>query len=525
MPLSGCYYIGTESLSCGQKFSAVNPKTGEFLETEFSEGTDKHAQLAASLAAEAFIDFSQTSAVQRAQFLVLIAEEIFNLGDELLLRAGLETALPRARLENERARTCDQLKLFAEILNEGSWVNAIIDTADSSRKPVAKPDTRSMHSALGPVVVFGASNFPLAFSVAGGDTVSALAAGCPVIVKGHPAHPGTSELVASAIIKALKKTTLPSGAFALIQGSRHLIGESLVKHPDIKAVGFTGSLKAGRALYDLAKSRVEPIPFYGEFGSINPIFALPDGIGTNADKFATDYIASLTLGVGQFCTNPGLLVIQQSKQSEQLLKHLLHKLKKMPSGTMLSINIQTHLNDEVKFLNKQNGVKLLTESVKNTSFAGTNNKIYTVAAQDFVKNAQLQEELFGPVSLIVICSNRLEMMQVATALNGQLTVTIHTMLEDLHYVQQLTNKLSQRAGRVLFNGYPTGVEVCRSMVHGGIYPATTDSRTTSVGSEAIYRFTRQICFQDVPQKILPCALKNNNPLKICRMIDGQFITN
>ena len=527
MPLTGLHFIGSDKVEQNNKssqntFNAINPLTGEALQPEFIEGTVLHAEFASKLAVKAFVEFSRTSSIKRAELLEAIADEIMNLGDDLIARAGQETALPKARLEGERGRTCNQLRLFAEVLREGSWVNAIIDTADKNRVPLAKPDTRSMNIAIGPVVVFGASNFPLAFSVAGGDTASALAAGCPVIVKAHPAHPGTSELVAGAILKAIDKCSLPNGTFSLLQGSTHTIGESLVKEPAIKAVGFTGSLKAGRALFNIAASRAEPIPFYGELGSINPVFLLDTGKQFDSQKFAIDYVASLTMGVGQFCTNPGLLIVQKSDQLNDNLAQIEQQIRESQSGTMLTKNIQLSLKNSINRLQQQKDVELLGENQTIDSFNGINNSIFTVSATEFLTNSTLQEELFGPVSLIVVCANQQQVLQVSSVLQGQLTATIHTQVDDIEFIQKLTNQLINIAGRVLFNSYPTGVEVCRSMVHGGTYPATTDSRSTSVGTQAIYRFTRPVCFQDTPQKILPNALKNDNPLNIYRMIDGDF---
>ncbi len=527
MSLSGLHYIGSDQIESSIKssqntFNAINPITGETLEPKFVEGTDLHAQFAAKLASKAFKVFSQTSSTERAGFLEAIAEEIMNLGDELITRAQLETALPKARLEGERGRTCNQLRLFAEVLREGSWVNAIIDTADENRAPVPKPDTRSMNIAIGPVVVFGSSNFPLAFSVAGGDTASALAAGCPVIVKAHPAHPGTSELVAGAILKAIEKCDFPNGIFSLLQGSTHSIGESLVKQSQIKAVGFTGSHKAGRALFDIATSRPQPIPFYGELGSINPVFLLDRDNDFDFSKFAAGYVESLTLGVGQFCTNPGLLIMKQTDHLNSDLGLIKKQIQDSKSGVMLTKSMQTSLENGINILQQQNGVRLLENNNISDAFSGTNNSVFIVSALEFIKNPILQEELFGPVSLIVICASQQQVLLVASVLQGQLTATIHTQMDDIEFVQILSEQLKNIAGRVLFNSYPTGVEVCRSMVHGGTYPATTDSRSTSVGTQAIYRFTRPICFQDTPQEILPNALKNGNPLNIYRMIDAQF---
>jgi len=524
MSLTGLHFIGSEQVEQNNKsslntFNAINPLTGVILQPNFVEGTVSHAEFASKLAAIAFEKFSQTSSIERAEFLETIADEIMKLGNELITRAMQETALPKARLEGERGRTCNQLKLFAEVLREGSWVNAIIDTSDNDREPLAKPDTRSMNIAIGPVVIFGASNFPLAFSVAGGDTASAFAAGCPVIVKAHPAHPGTSELVSSAIIKAINKCYLPNGTFSMIQGSRNLIGESLVMQPPIKAVGFTGSIKAGRALFDIAMSRPIPIPFYGELGSINPVFLLDVDEQFDVKKFATSYVSSVIMGVGQFCTNPGLLVVQKSEQLNKLLKSINACIQESKPGTMLTKAIKSSLNTGVYELKQQKGIKLLGES---NTLNEIKNSIFIVTAKEFIKNLQLQEELFGPVSLVVICSNQQEISQVAISLQGQLTATIYTQMKDSKFVKKLSNKLRNVAGRILFNSFPTGVEVCRSMVHGGTYPAATDSRSTSVGTLAIYRFTRPVCFQDMPENILPKSLKNDNPLQIYRMIDGHY---
>jgi NADP-dependent aldehyde dehydrogenase len=495
MKLSGAHLIANQQVIGSSSFKALNPFNGEESETNFSEGTIDHANQAADLAELAFESFRQTSSKQRAEFLESIADEIMNIGDKLFEQVHLETALPLARIQGECTRTCGQLRLFAQTLREGSWVNAIIDTADEKRQPLAKPDTRSMQLALGPVVVFGASNFPLAFSTAGGDTASALAAGCPVIVKGHPAHPGTSELMAQAINKAVNKCGLPEGIFSLIQSSNYLLSEALVKHPKVKAVGFTGSLKAGRILFDMATSRPEPIPFYGELGSINPVFVFDDAIEKSEKEFAENYINSLTLGVGQFCTNPGLLVLQASDTTNTLMQELSNHLVSTATGTMLTQGIGESLSAGIDTLKTQSGVKILAQTPANDSHVSSQNILMKVSAERFIQNPHLHEEVFGPVGLIVLCKNQQEILAVADALKGQLTATIHTNGENKGLTQQLFNKLNKIAGRVLFNGFPTGVEVNRSMVHGGCYPATTDSRSTSVGSNAIYRFTRPVCCQ------------------------------
>jgi NADP-dependent aldehyde dehydrogenase len=521
-PLTGAHLIGSKLVYGASRFKSYNPFDGTELETNYSEAHLEHANLAANLAETAFASYRNTSSKQRAKFLDTIADEILNIGDKLLDQVHLETALPLTRIEGERGRTCAQLRLFAEILREGSWVNAIIDTADKNRAPIQKPDTRSMQIPIGPVAVFGASNFPLAFSVAGGDTASALAAGCPVIVKAHPAHPGTSELIAQAIIKAIKTCGLGEGIFSLIQSSNYQISEILVNHPKIKAVGFTGSLKAGRYLYNLAVSRPEPIPFYGELGSINPVFVLEDAFKNSAKSFVSNYLASLTMGVGQFCTNPGLIVAKDSVMLDSLLEQLSVQIQDTLPGSMLTKPIQQSFINGIKYFRLQSSVDVLAETEFNPSNSGAQNIIFTVSAEEFITNPNLHEEVFGPVALVVICKSNDELMSVADSLKGQLTATIHTQNTQTKLTQALLNKLTQIAGRVLFNGFPTGVEVNRSMVHGGCYPAATDCRSTSVGTGAIYRFTRAVCFQDTPENLLPTELKNDNPLKIYRMIDAEL---
>ncbi len=503
-------------------FHGINPFSGEQLSPAFIEASENTINHAANMANEAFLRMNEINDYQRAMFLEAIIDEIMVLGDELIERACLETALPQDRLIGERARTCFQLQLYADILKEGSWVDATIDSASPDRKPVPKPDLRALRIPLGPVVVFAASNFPLAYSVAGGDTASAIAAGCPVIVKAHPAHPGTSEMVAHAIVNAAKKCEMPDGVFSLIQGESYHVGEQLVKHPAIKAVGFTGSHRGGRALYNIATSRQQPIPFYAEMGSINPIFILDNDEHFNREAFVEGYLVSLTSGVGQFCTNPGILVIKKSQYSDVLLNSLKTKMSETLPGTMLTKGIQSSLARSLEQLSRNDSVELLAEGGKNDAYCGMNNRLYQVSAEEFINKPQLHEEFFGPVSLIVVCENEIEMNQVAMSFEGQLTASIHTNRNDSQFAQKLMTRLSHVAGRVIFNGFPTGVEVCRSMMHGGPYPAATPNANTSVGHQAIYRFTRMACFQNTPQELLPSALKNNNPLNIYRIIDGKY---
>lgn len=522
MKLTGSHLIGFKEVKGNTTFKSVNPINGMESSCDYAEATLDHTNAAADLAEQAFDVFRHTSSIKKAELLKKMADEIMNIGDKLINQVHLETGLPLPRVQGERERTCGQLLLFSELLKEGSWVNASIDHADTNRTPLAKPDTRSMQTALGPVVVFGASNFPLAFSVAGGDTASALAAGCPVIVKGHPAHPGTSELIAKAVLKAVRACDLPEGVFSLIQSSNYQTSEYLVKHPKIKAVGFTGSLKAGRHLYNIATSRPEPIAFYGELGSINPVFLLQDALNKNTNALAQNYINSLTLGCGQFCTNPGLLIVEESPNLASFLELLSIQLRRAMTGPMLTQNIQKSLKQGIEFFKSQDAVTVMASTTTDDTQTGSQNMLLSVSASSFINNPNLHEELFGPVGIVVICKNSDDILRVADCLKGQLTATIHTTNTQKTFTRILFNKLTQMAGRVLFNGFPTGVEVNRSMVHGGCYPATTDSRSTSVGTQAIYRFTRPLCYQDTPEYLLPSALKNNNPLKIYRMIDGVF---
>lgn len=503
-------------------FNGINPLNGEKLSPDFIEASEQDINCAANLANKAFMQMNGIDDYKRAIFLEAIIDEIMALGDELLERATLETALSKERMTGERARTCFQLQLFADMLREGSWVDASIDSADPNRKPLPKPDLRAMRVPLGPVVVFAASNFPLAYSVAGGDTASAFAAGCPVIVKAHPAHPGTSEMIAKAIFNAIKKCEMPNGIFSLIQGENYIVGEKLVEHPLVKAVGFTGSLRGGRALYNIATARQQPIPFYAEMGSINPVFLLDNDEHFDRENFVEDYLLSLTSGVGQFCTNPGVLILQNSQYSEDLLKLLKTKLSEIQPGTMLTKGIQTSLSKSVDQLLQYQGVELLAKGAMSDTFCGMNNRLYQVSAQNFINSPELQEEMFGPVGLVIICDSEVEMKQIAMSINGQLTASIHTSRQDCQFVEKLIARLNYVAGRVIFNGFPTGVEVCRSMVHGGPYPAATPNADTSVGHQAVYRFTRMACFQNTPQEFLPSALKNSNPLNIYRIIDGQY---
>jgi NADP-dependent aldehyde dehydrogenase len=505
-------------------FRAQNPATGETLDGDYYEATVGEIDAAVRAADRAFEPYSSLHPIRRAEFLRAVAQQILALGDRLLERAGAETALPPGRLESERARTVSQILLFAGLLEEGSWVEARIDRALPDRKPQPRPDLRRLLIALGPVAVFGASNFPLAFSVAGGDTVSALAAGCPVVVKAHPAHPGTSELAASAIRTAARETRMPEGVFGMVQGSAPEIGVTLVTHPLIRAAGFTGSLRAGRTLFDAAALRPEPIPVYAEMGSSNPVFLLPGALEARGEAIARGLAHSVTLGAGQFCTNPGLAVLVDSPAANAFLQSAGELLGGAPAGTMVHAGIKAAYDEEIATLARISGVAIAARSQAPGVFAETqaHPALMVTDADTYAENPRLAGEIYGPASLAVRCASRPEMLQLARSLHGHLTATIHAAGRDLEDFAELIAILRRKAGRLVFNGFPTGVEVCHAMHHGGPYPATTDSRSTSVGTAAIHRFARPVCYQDFPQEALPEELQDSNPRGIWRMVDGAL---
>lgn len=508
--LKGTSIVGLQrGVEGGATWQGFNPASGETLWPVYHSASAAEVDQAAQLAHAAFGVYSQTTGAERARFLRRIAENIEALGDELIARANAETALPEGRLRTETARTCNQLRLFADLVAEGSWVDARIDHGDADRKPLPKPDVRSMWRPLGPVVVFGASNFPLAFSVAGGDTASALAAGNPVIVKAHPAHPGTSELVGLAIAEAIKSCALHEGVFSLLFDAGNEVGATLVQHPLIKAGGFTGSRAGGRALFDLASSRPEPIPFYAEMSSVNPVFILPGALRERSDQIAAGLHASVTLGAGQFCTNPGLILL--SEDAESFIQKLGDLMSTAPAQTMLTSAITN---------NYQKGVSARTNHPCVQSVVVTNAALFKTKSTDFLANPELAAELFGPATLVVTYTDREQLNELVNSFEGQLTATIHGTEEDLRTYGDLIRLLETKAGRLVFNGFPTGVEVGHAMVHGGPYPATSDGRSTSVGTRAIYRFARQVCFQDFPNSALPAELQEENPLNITRLVDG-----
>ncbi len=522
--ITGKNYIGNSLSNKGDKlFQSYNAAEFKMLENYFFCATDDEINEAVSLAKSAYLAFKNISGVKKAQFLNSIAEEIPNLGDELIKTAMQESALPEGRIIGERGRTVNQLKMFAELLHEGSWVEAVIEVSDPNRTPIPKPDLRKYREAVGPVVIFGASNFPLAFSTAGGDTASALAAGCPVIVKSHPSHPGTGELIASAIIRAANKTNMPNGVFSLLNDSGYNVGTQLVTHPEIKSVAFTGSFSGGKALLNLANNRKQPIPVFAEMGSTNPIFILPKIIEKDSESLAEGLANSITLGVGQFCTNPGLIVAIENTSLRILTNLLAKKIEKALPGKMLNKAIEKNYSDKRKKMLEAKGITIEGSAAEKSGLG--NATLVSIDAETFISNPDLHEEVFGPFALIIKCKNIDEMTSVANKLDGQLTATFHAEQSELQEQLNLVTVVKNKVGRIIFNGFPTGVEVCSAMHHGGPYPATTDSRFTSVGTDAIKRFTRPICYQDWPQELLPDELKNSNHLNIWRLVNNKYTQN
>jgi len=507
---------GSVPSSGGASFHGYNPADGRALEPAYTSADIADCKSAVSAAAEAFDAFANISGTERALFLRAIANGIDASAAELIERANLETALPFPRLTGEVARTCSQLRLFAGVLEEGSWVTARIDSADPTRTP-PKPDLRSMLRPLGPVVVFGASNFPLAFSVAGGDTASALAAGNPVIVKAHPAHPGTSELVGNIITHAVKERGLPSGVFSLLFDSGHEVGAALVQHPEVKAVGFTGSFRGGRALMDLAAKREVPIPIYAEMGSTNPVFILPGALAERGEALAKGLHGSFTLGGGQFCTKPGLVFATETPIFTSALRA---SVESSPAFLLLTEGIATTFGKSVQ----ERRSMQTAQGVATGEGFSAQVSLFEIDAASFLADGSLAEEVFGPTTLLVHCSSRDQMLQAARGLGGHLTATVLGTDQDLADYSDLLRVLETKVGRVIFNAFPTGVEVNHAMVHGGPYPATSDGRSTSVGSQAIFRFTRPVSYQGLPQTALHPALQDSNPLGILRLWNGAWQT-
>lgn len=509
----------------GKKFAAINPASGEALPGEFHSAAGEEVEAAAQLAAEAFTVFSQSGGRKRAALMNRIAELLEVHEEAIVTRANLETALPVARLQGELARTCFQLRFYGEAAATGLGSGARIDHADPGRKPQPKPDLRSLLRPLGPVAVFGSSNFPLAYSVAGGDTASALAAGCPVIVKAHPAHPGTSEITGTLVQRAVREMGAPAGIFSLLFDNGFEIGAALTKHPLVKAVGFTGSWRGGRALMDLAAARPEPIPVFAEMSSINPVFILPEMLRQKPEELAAGLHASGTLDVGQFCTNPGLVFVTASGAAKIFLQKLESLMGATPPGTMLTAGICAAYRAGVEKFSRVPGVRHHTQRIQKVTGATDDSQadtaLFVTDEKTFLANTGLMDEVFGPSTLVVECASARDMPVIAGKLRGQLTATVHATMKELAANHELVALLETKAGRLIFNGFPPGVEVCHAMTHGGPYPATADGRSTSVGTRAIERFLRPVSFQNFPDAALPDELKEANPLGIWRLVDGK----
>ena len=521
--ITGAILVGSERGRGERTFTAIDPATGASLAPAFQEAGAADVAAACELAAQAFGPFSELALTQRASFLEGVANEIMDLGDALISRAMAETALPRARLEGERLRTVGQLRFFANIVREGAWIDATIDSALPDRTPLPRPDLRRRHVGVGPVAVFGASNFPLAFSVAGGDTAAAFAAGCPVVVKGHPAHPGTGELVARAVQMAVAKCGLPPGTFSYLPGTTQALGGALVADPRIRAVGFTGSRAGGLALARIAAQRPEPIPVYAEMSSINPVILFPAAARSRGAQLGKDYVASVTLGAGQFCTNPGVLLYLEGTDLDAFMKAARAAMSGCQAQTMLTPGIHANFSQAIGRLSQHQAV---LDVVQGPSVEGANRAqggLYVVDAAQFVADEALRQEIFGPSSLVVRAESLEQLNSVVDVLEGQLTATVLFDDEDAELVSALLPRLERKVGRIIGNGWPTGVEVCHAMVHGGPFPATTDGRSTSVGSLAIQRFLRPVCYQNLPDKLLPAALRSENSLKIMRRVDGKVV--
>jgi NADP-dependent aldehyde dehydrogenase len=522
MNIQGEMIIGRQAVrgSAGT-LRAYNPATRTEMEPAFGAATMDDLAAACLLAEQAVDAYRNVPLEQRARFLETIAEQILAIGPVLIERASSESGLPAARLEGERMRTVNQLRLFAKVVRDGHFLEATLDSALPQRTP-PRPDLRMRKIPLGAVAVFGASNFPLAFSVAGGDTASALAAGCPVVVKAHNAHLGTSELVAKAILSAAIECGMPEGVFSMLIGEGNQIGADLVSHPAIKAVGFTGSRAGGLALMRIAAARKEPVPVYAEMSSINPFFLLPGALASNTAKLAGGFVDSLTMGVGQFCTNPGLVIGLAGEQFDAFCVAAVEALQAKTAGTMLTPGIHKAYVEAVERRSATPGVQLLAQGGAEGAGCAAQPALYQCDAATFIATPALEEEIFGPASVLIRCRDEAELLAVAAHVEGQLTATVHATTGDRALAGALLPLLERKVGRILFNGFPTGVEVSHAMVHGGPFPATSDSRSTSVGATAIERFLRPVCYQDVPLELLPEELRDDNPLGLARVVDGQL---
>ncbi|MDZ4814715.1 MAG: aldehyde dehydrogenase (NADP(+)) [Verrucomicrobiota bacterium] len=504
-------------------FDAVNPATGEKIGSSFAQATAEEIEAALAAAVTAHIQMRELEPEHVATFIEAVASELMALGDEWLQVASAESGLSiKPRLEGERARTCGQLNLFASVVREGSWREARIDTALPNRQPLPRPDLRMSLEALGPVVIFDASNFPLGFGACGNDMASAIAAGCPVIIKSHTLHPGTNELAARAVATAMEKTKFPKGAFSLLQGSGREVGASLVKHPKTAAVGFTGSESGGRALFDLASARPLPIPVYAEMGSLNPLIIMPGATNTRSEVLAKGLAQSLLLGAGQFCTKPGLIFLLETEATDAFIKSLTQEVSAANSLTLLGKTMQDALSKVTQSMEAVSGVSKLI-SGKPSGYAGHSACLYMVESSVWKSQSNLHCEAFGPAGVIVRVKNLSDLLECLQCIPGTLTATLHHGEGDhANDLKNIVASLSIRAGRVIFNGFPTGVEVSHAMMHGGPYPATTQSLFTSVGTQAIKRFARPVCYQNIPERFLPPTLHNANLLKVMRLVNGEY---
>jgi len=524
--ITGNNYVGGQLSAKGSKtYKTFNPQLNIENDYVFSEANSEEIDEAVALASDAYKIFKNISGVKKTAFLNAIADEILALNDTLIQTYCSETGLPEGRAKGERGRTVGQLRAFAKLVQEGSWVEAAIDTAQPDRVPMPKPDLRKMLMPLGPVVVFGASNFPLAYSTAGGDTAAALAAGCPVIVKSHPMHAGTGELVSSSIIKAAQKTGMPDGVFSNLNSSGIEVGVQLVQHRGVTAVGFTGSIKGGRALYNLASPREEPIPVFAEMGSINPVIILPNALKNRKVALAKTYASSITLGTGQFCTNPGLLLGIKGDDLQKFSTILSEEIVKIEPSCMLHPNIVVAYESNKQKAIAQKGLNVIADYATDVKFNYARQAITTVEGHVFLENTSLHHEVFGPFSMIIQCEDAKQLETIISKLEGQLTGTVIADEDETLNYTRVIEALQNRVGRIIYNGVPTGVEVCSAMVHGGPYPASTDSRFTAVGINSIKRWVRPFSYQDWPNDLLPDELKNENPLHISRVVNGEQTTN
>ncbi|SMF31639.1 NADP-dependent aldehyde dehydrogenase [Alteromonadaceae bacterium Bs31] len=510
MPLSGKQLVAGQWIygSAGE-FTAINPANGQQLPVVFSKASEQQVHLTCKAAEHAYHSYGQASLTKRAGFLRGCAEQIMALGDELLVRMELETGYTQQRCETERARTVNQLLMFADAVETAEFLDPRVDAALPNRKPLARPELRFVNQPIGPVAVFAVSNFPLAYSTAGGDSASALAAGCPIVVKGHPSHPGTGELVAQALQLAAAEHAMPEALISYIQGDNDRAAQALIKAPEIKAIGFTGSQNAGMAICKMAAKRPEPIPVFAEMGSINPLILLPGALNTQARKIANDFVQSLTLGSGQFCVKPGLVIAIESEQLEQFIAAVAQELRAVPAGVMLNQTIYQNYNSSVEALKRSSVTQTEAQGKEPISTEGfyVQAHVFSVRAADFLRQPRLQEEVFGPCAVLVRCKQLADISELVKHLQGQLTASIHGENEELKQLAPLIKLCSQKAGRTIVNGFPTGVEVCSSTVHGGPYPASSDPRFTAVGTAAIKRWLRPVCYQNFPEFLLPDLFK------------------